>query len=291
MYCQLRSLRWWQVYAFRSKQYMDALPAVLLLCHITGTPSSPSTSSQLAIGPAAYGMKTYAVHCWSAASAAHTSQQAHGAQHGQGCSLQVRVMAASAVGICSTNTMSPAYRWDEDMQTRTRCQRYEVHSELTVHATGRNLFGTLQRCQHDIMVNPAKLLLPEQVQVSNQALTAFAIQDSGAVLGCGTADGCCSVMQISSALVEMAQNEKQGITAMFERETLRWGGTWLSGKAAAELSSLISSRSMAYTQHQQQLPPACPACVSAVPYCHYDHHVHTYLVLRIKSTLQWNTLS
>lgn len=59
--------------------------------------------------------------------------------------------------------------------------------------------------------------------MSDQALTAFAIQDSGAVLGCGTADGCCNVMQLSAALVEMAQNEKQGVNAMFERETLRYG--------------------------------------------------------------------
>lgn len=60
-----------------------------------------------------------------------------------------------------------------------------------------------------------------QVQVSDRSLTSFAIQDSGAVLGCGTADGSCCVMQLSASLVEMAQNEKQGINAMFERETLR----------------------------------------------------------------------
>jgi hypothetical protein len=60
-----------------------------------------------------------------------------------------------------------------------------------------------------------------QVQVSDQPLTAFGVRDDGAVLGCGTADGCCSVMQLSSALVEMVPNEKQTINAMFERETLR----------------------------------------------------------------------
>jgi hypothetical protein len=65
-----------------------------------------------------------------------------------------------------------------------------------------------------------------QVQVSDQSLTSFAIQDSGAVLGCGTADGCCCVMQLSASLVEMAQNEKQGINAMFERETLRLVLAW-----------------------------------------------------------------
>lgn len=67
-----------------------------------------------------------------------------------------------------------------------------------------------------------------QVQVSDQPLTAFAIQDGGAVLGCGTADGCCSIMQLSSALVDMVPNEKQTVSAMLEREILRWvGGNWV----------------------------------------------------------------
>lgn len=70
------------------------------------------------------------------------------------------------------------------------------------------------------------LFLPvSQVQVSDQALTAFGVRDDGAVLGCGTADGCCSVMQLSSALVDMVPNEKQTVNAMFERETLRCAGT------------------------------------------------------------------
>jgi hypothetical protein len=60
-----------------------------------------------------------------------------------------------------------------------------------------------------------------QVQVSDRPLTAFGMRDDGAVLGCGNADGCCSVMQLSSALVDLVPNEKQTINAMFERETLR----------------------------------------------------------------------
>lgn len=63
-----------------------------------------------------------------------------------------------------------------------------------------------------------------QVQVSDQPLTAFGVREDGAVLGCGTADGCCSVMQLSSALVDMVSNEKQTINAMFERETTRYTG-------------------------------------------------------------------
>lgn len=62
----------------------------------------------------------------------------------------------------------------------------------------------------------------QQVQVSDRPLTAFGVRDDGSVLGCGTADGCCSIMQLSSALVDMVPNEKQTINAMFERETLRW---------------------------------------------------------------------
>jgi hypothetical protein len=60
-----------------------------------------------------------------------------------------------------------------------------------------------------------------EVQVSDQQLTALALQDGGAVLGCGTADGCCSVMQLSGALVDMVPNEKQTVSAMLEREILR----------------------------------------------------------------------
>lgn len=65
------------------------------------------------------------------------------------------------------------------------------------------------------------MLLCAQVQVSDQPLTAFGVRDDGAVLGCGTADGCCSIMQLGSALVDMVANEKQTVNAMFERETLR----------------------------------------------------------------------
>lgn len=37
----------------------------------------------------------------------------------------------------------------------------------------------------------------------------------------GTSDGAVSVLQLSPGLSEMAQNEKQGINALLERETLR----------------------------------------------------------------------
>ncbi|KAF8065447.1 ODA6 [Scenedesmus sp. PABB004] len=59
------------------------------------------------------------------------------------------------------------------------------------------------------------------VQVSDQALTAFAIQDGGGVVAAGSADGRCAVLALSASLVEAGQNEKQGIGAMLERETLR----------------------------------------------------------------------
>lgn len=59
------------------------------------------------------------------------------------------------------------------------------------------------------------------VQVSDVSLTSFALQESGATVAVGTSDGSCTVMGMSQGLVEMAPNEKQGINAMFERETLR----------------------------------------------------------------------
>lgn len=60
--------------------------------------------------------------------------------------------------------------------------------------------------------------------MTDRALTSFAIQDGGAVLAVGTSDGAAHVLRLSAGLAEMAQNEKQGVNAMFERETLRCGG-------------------------------------------------------------------
>ncbi len=62
--------------------------------------------------------------------------------------------------------------------------------------------------------------------MTDQALTASAMQDNGAVLALGAADGTTLVLRLGAGLCEMGQNEKQGIAAMLERETLRcvWGG-------------------------------------------------------------------
>lgn len=57
--------------------------------------------------------------------------------------------------------------------------------------------------------------------MTDHAITSFAVQDNGGVLAVGSQDGVCTVLQLSAGLREQAQNEKQGINAMFERETLR----------------------------------------------------------------------
>jgi len=62
-----------------------------------------------------------------------------------------------------------------------------------------------------------------QVKITDQALTSFAIQDNGAVVAAGASDGATHVLRLSAGLSEMVQNEKQGIAAMLERETLRCG--------------------------------------------------------------------
>ncbi|KAG2445864.1 hypothetical protein HXX76_000468 [Chlamydomonas incerta] len=59
------------------------------------------------------------------------------------------------------------------------------------------------------------------VQVSDLALTAFAVQESGATVAVGTSDGCTSVLQLSQGLSEASPAEKANINAMFERETTR----------------------------------------------------------------------
>lgn len=64
--------------------------------------------------------------------------------------------------------------------------------------------------------------MPLQVKVTDQTLTSFAAQDNGAVVAVGTGDGATHVLRLSAGLAEMVQNEKQGINAMLERETLRW---------------------------------------------------------------------
>ena len=60
-----------------------------------------------------------------------------------------------------------------------------------------------------------------QVKVCDSALTSFAVQDNGAVVALGTSDGSAHVLRLSAGLAEAVQNEKQGINAMLERETLR----------------------------------------------------------------------
>eukprot|EP00798_Chlamydomonas_sp_ICE-L_P028284 gene28284-31392_t len=59
------------------------------------------------------------------------------------------------------------------------------------------------------------------VQVSDCPLTTFAAHDSGATIAIGTADGSCTILNLSSGLSEMAPNEKLSINNMFERETQR----------------------------------------------------------------------
>jgi len=60
-----------------------------------------------------------------------------------------------------------------------------------------------------------------QVHVTDKPLTAFAMQEAGAMCAIGSQDGQAYVLQLSPGLVEMAQNEKPGINGMFEREFLR----------------------------------------------------------------------
>lgn len=92
-------------------------------------------------------------------------------------------------------------------------------SVLRVHALALGLTALVKPSQTETALLWTANVL--QVQVSDQPLTAFGVRDDGVVLGCGTADGCCSVMQLSSALVDIVPNEKQTVNAMFERETLR----------------------------------------------------------------------
>ena len=59
------------------------------------------------------------------------------------------------------------------------------------------------------------------MEVTDQKLTAFAVQDSGAVCAVGAADGDTTILELSPGLSDMVSNEKQGFNMMLERETLR----------------------------------------------------------------------
>ncbi|WIA16722.1 hypothetical protein OEZ85_013376 [Tetradesmus obliquus] len=115
--------------------------------------------------------------------------------------------------------------WNEDLRSPLLVGPYSL-SYLTAGTWSPSRPGLFFTSQSDGSLSCWDLFYKHneptlRVQVSDRSLTSFAIQDSGDVLGCGTADGSCCVMQLSVSLVEMAQNEKQGINAMFERETLR----------------------------------------------------------------------
>ncbi|GMH43207.1 hypothetical protein BSKO_11129 [Bryopsis sp. KO-2023] len=59
------------------------------------------------------------------------------------------------------------------------------------------------------------------VDITDQPLTSFAIQESGSVCAVGSSTGDITVLELSRGLHEMAPNEKQGFNLMLERETLR----------------------------------------------------------------------
>lgn len=64
-------------------------------------------------------------------------------------------------------------------------------------------------------------VLLSQVKVADQPLTSFAIHEEGGLVAVGGAEGSVTLLRLSKGLQEMAPNERQGINAMFERETLR----------------------------------------------------------------------
>lgn len=57
--------------------------------------------------------------------------------------------------------------------------------------------------------------------MSDQPLTTFAAHEGGSTVAIGTADGACTVLQLSAGLAEMALNEKSAINNMLDRETQR----------------------------------------------------------------------
>ncbi|KAK9824062.1 hypothetical protein WJX72_007469 [[Myrmecia] bisecta] len=59
------------------------------------------------------------------------------------------------------------------------------------------------------------------VQVTDQPLTSFRIQEAGKLCAVGSADGNTTILQLGDGLVDMQPNEKPGITSIFERETNR----------------------------------------------------------------------
>lgn len=60
-----------------------------------------------------------------------------------------------------------------------------------------------------------------QVQVTDQALTSFNVQDTGRLITVGAADGSTTLLELCDGLSSAQPGEKQAVGLMFERETKR----------------------------------------------------------------------
>ena len=59
------------------------------------------------------------------------------------------------------------------------------------------------------------------ITVSDDPLSALAIQQQGRLVACGAKDGDVSILELCDGLVEIQSNEKQSMNQLFERETKR----------------------------------------------------------------------
>ncbi|XP_067928914.1 dynein intermediate chain 3, ciliary-like [Watersipora subatra] len=59
------------------------------------------------------------------------------------------------------------------------------------------------------------------IQVCDEPLMSLRAQDQGRLLACGSQEGTATLLELSDGLISLQRNEKQLVTAMFERETRR----------------------------------------------------------------------
>ncbi|WP_411023593.1 hypothetical protein, partial [Salmonella sp. s51228] len=58
-------------------------------------------------------------------------------------------------------------------------------------------------------------------KVTEAGLSSISVQEHGKLVACGSPDGNLTIVELSESLYNLQKNEKNSVTAIFERETRR----------------------------------------------------------------------
>jgi len=115
--------------------------------------------------------------------------------------------------------------WMEDLRAPVLTTRYHA-SHLAGGCWSPTRPGVFFSVRHDGVLDVWDLFYKQNdptlsVQVTDQALTSFTVQDTGRLMTVGAADGSTTLLELCDGLTTMQVNEKQGMGQMLERETKR----------------------------------------------------------------------